>query len=121
MHAEDLPTRGYLRDQQAGIEFQSTNRIYCKTRTHFKAHTLYLEFVQRILLLGETTRFDVTREQIIPYFNMLTNEMIMASDIEIAYEKPSEKEDNQVLDLCPIDIYSACVTGQIDEDRSLYG
>jgi len=30
-----------------------------------------------------------------PYFKMLTNEMIMASDIEI----PSEKENNQVLDL----------------------
>lgn len=52
-----------------------------------------------------------------PYFKMLTHEMTMASDIEI----PSEKEDNQVRDLQQMDICSAGVTGQMDEERSLYG
>jgi len=94
-HAKDLPTRGYLRDQRTGIEFQSTNRIFCKTRTHVKHTRCILSSPTGYCSLENQFAPTSTRKQIMPYFKMLTHEMTMASDIEI----PSEKEDNQVRDL----------------------
>lgn len=66
----------------------------------------YPEFAHRISFVGKYFAPQSVRKQVMSYLNVLTNEMIMASGVEI----PSEKEDNQVLDHQQTDTCSVCVT-----------